>query len=44
MSYLAGKISVVTFALTYLLVLVAVAAVLFVLGFVLLWRMPEKQG
>ncbi|AKC38250.1 DivIVA domain-containing protein [Mycolicibacterium phlei] len=41
MSHLAGKISVVTFALTYLLVLVAVAAVLFVLGSILFGRGEE---
>ncbi len=38
MSDLAGKIGVVTFALTYLLVLIAVAAVLFVLGSMLFGR------
>ena len=41
MSDLAGKIGVVTFALTYLLVLVAVAAVLFVLGSILFGRGEE---
>lgn len=41
MSDLAGKIGVVTFALTYLLVLIAVAAVLFVLGATLFGRGEE---